>query len=213
MPHYKGVSHKSDRKILTALLTNKSGLCFSELVSQTGLDKDTVSRRLKFLTKENRLIRIPLKGKRGHHVLYQIPWNKFEQTYFYVYKKPSEQFTNLQKDIETFVSEFGEIKEMSISQDMKVTIKLKNPEIKILISEEFHEFFDKYPWVGELPININMIEIYLNYIQGMLCPECFKNHLLNRIVLIEEYQYTCPVCGYVFYESESSENYPVTQDD
>jgi predicted transcriptional regulator len=161
MPHLKGVSHKSDRKILEALLTNRAGLCTSNLIDYTRLDKDTVSRRLKILTQKGLLIRTSLKGKHGHHILYYVPWSKCEHVYYYVYKRPSEWGLNFQNDVATFLSKYFGIKKVSISQDMKIKIELLNdPILWLLVSEEFQKFLNEYEWIKELPSDKEVINTF-----------------------------------------------------
>jgi len=202
MPHPKGISHKSDRKILAALLTNKAGLSWSDLKKLTGLDEDTISRRLKVLTQKGLVIRKPLKGKRGRQGLYYIPWSKYEQAYYYVYKKPSEWFINFQNDVVTFLNKFSGIKKVSISEDMKIKIELRaDPALRLLISKDFQEFLNKYEWIQELPSDKEVIIKYIQYKEGRLCPECLKTHFPKPIIFApasEDFEKVCPECGRVF---------------
>jgi len=198
MPHPKGVSHKSDKKILETLLINKAGLSWSDLKNHIGLDKNTLSNRLKILSlPQGFLIRKHPKGKHGHHILYLIPWSKYEQAYYYVYKKPSEEILRFKKDIETWFSKSAPIKEVSISKDMKITIKL-NPRISALVrihfSEDFQKFLNTYEWIKDSDAPV--MAKYLQYKEGNLCPECLKTHFPKPIILVPDgSEKVCPECG------------------
>lgn len=194
MPHYKGVSHKSDRKILATLLENKRGLSWTELLDKCKLNKDTLAKRLKILAQNGKIIRRTCKAKR-----YYVPWSMYEQNYYYVYNKYSPNFFRIKDQITEFLkSNFGEIEEVSVSKDMKITIKLGSLSgISIMARNDFQSFMNEYPWIKDLPSDADVIGNFIRWYKGELCLECLKIRRIFPTPLreLDSGEYVCPNCG------------------
>lgn len=197
MPHYKGVSHYSDNKILRALLENQR-LSSSEIQKITGLNKTTIPKRLEILEKKGMIIREVLK-KRGHHIENYIPWFKRDQIYHKIYGKFPPWVGRLKNQITKSFSEYG-IEEITIAPDMIMKIRLKKFEknIESLLSDIAETFGNQHLWVKDLPYDKGDNHFDL-WCKGLLCPDCLKSGPVEPLNYDKETnEYICPNCGTVY---------------
>jgi DNA-binding HxlR family transcriptional regulator len=193
LPHCKGVSYKSDNKILRELLENER-LSNFELLEKTGLNKDTLSKRLDILEKEGQVARRVLK-KHGHYVQYSIPWFKRDQIHYKLYGTLPDWANEL---MTTLAKTFSASK-VSITPDMKINIEVnKFVNISILLSELAKTFENECPWIRNLPFD-EAEEQFHFWCQGMLCTDCLKLGPVKPLIEDQETnENICPQCGRVY---------------
>ena len=196
MGHKKGVSHKSDRKILDVLFKAGGRLPRAELVRLSGLDERTITSRMKKLQLDGTVARLR-EPIHGNYVSYLIPWGKAERAYFYTYGMHSEAYSRLEEGYIRFLGKFGDVEQIRRPNGaLKLTIHFSDRSI-VNLSKIVDTFVAKYRWVNERPYT-KVLSNGLLWLDGLLCEDCLsRRHNFPRAIRADPNsgQLTCPECG------------------
>jgi len=195
MPRPKNSSPKSYELIFNALIDGPR--CYSEIIEETNLHRDTVASRLTFLVEE-RLIQ---KHKDGRKMMFDIIRNR-ELDLNWVYRWT---FLMVTKNIKFsgFMQKFTKLLEVTNFEKSSENARKvldnalrKKYDEKINISES-QEFLKK-AHEKNVPIYLHQI---LENLESPFCLECLDNYgvLYRSKCIIEGYKYNCLNCGVEIY--------------
>jgi len=201
--HPKGVSHKSDRRILDVLLNAGDRVSWGEIVRRTGLDERTVSRRLTILKNVGTVVRIR-EPRHGNYVSYLLPWKETERAYYYAHGRHSEIYSQMEANFTRFLSMLGPV-ERTTSSTGKVKLVLQLPIRRLAdLTHRLEPFVAGHEWANSRPYS-EVVKKGIVWLDGMLCEDCIDRlGRFPRPKLADPIagHYTCPECGREYDELE-----------
>jgi len=198
MPRPKNSSPKSYELIFNALITGPK--CYSDIIKITGLHRNTVSSRLKFLVNKG-LVR---KKRVGNKMIYEFNIKYLDKHRGLMSFEALRDWAYLMTTRENKYEYLDKYIELWLKFDGKRIARIANKAIREFILEENkekleHEEVKKFIEIIKERKESLPLQQVISHIEVPYCLECYKKYgkLIKGIYDPETNEYVCQECGLV----------------